>query len=417
MTAADAPNALVEHFFRHESGRLAAVLSKRFGVQHLEAIEDAVQHALERALGTWARRGVPDEPAAWLTRVASNYLLDLLRRGRTAQGHAEAQSDAEPLTRLDEEGDDILVLLFACADERLAPRTRLVLCLKLLCGFSTTEIARSLLVTPANVQKNLERGRRILQESWHREDRSVLTDAQERERLETVQLVLYLQFNEGYSLGPEGDGLRVELCHEAIRLTQMLATHSVGSAPSTWALLALMHFHASRLPARLSESGAFIPLEKQNRSLWDKGQLACAFQSLRLATQEESFSRFHGEAAIQVEHALSPDFSSTRWQEIAELYAALEAMQPSPVYAINRAIAVAEASGPEDALALLDEYDVPQWFRTHHLYHATLGELNRRASRFTEAKKHLLAACRTAPSSAERTLFEERLELCTQSEE
>lgn len=411
----DTPSALVEHFFRHECGRLTATLTRRFGAARLEAIEDAIQHALERALGTWSRRGVPEAPAAWLTRVATNRLLDQLRAQQRSPSDEFTDTLAAPGPAAGQDaGEDTLVMLFACADPRLAPRARLVLCLKLLCGFSTEEIATRLFITPANVQKTLERGRQRLKLCWQDVGHVPRSTDRLEQRLPTVQQVLYLQFNEGYSLGPGNLGLRAELCSEAIRLTSVLVQHPLGDRPTNWALLALMHLHSVRLPARLDDEGQFVPLQEQDRSRWDRHQLSLGMHCLQLAGRGEEFSRYHGEAAIQWEHAMASDFASTRWHEIESLYATLNAAYPSPLYTLNRAIALAEASGPAAALDTLHQAELPAWFKQHHLYHGALGELHRRLGDWTEARHHLQNALAAAPSEAERKLFERRLKACSE---
>jgi len=300
---------------------------------------------------------------------------------------------------------------FACADERLAPRTRLILCLKLLCGFSTEEIASRLFMTQDNVQKTLERGRESLKEFWIDHADRPSERSETRSGLDTVALVLYLQFNEGYTLGAEATPLRSEVCEEAIRLTRLLVGHPVGNQPSTWALLALMHFHASRLPARLDSEGRFVPLSMQDRTRWDRTHIDLGFAALSEATRSSDFSRYHGEAAIQVEHVLAKSFVQTRWQEIVELYEALERLQPSPVYALNRAIAIAEARGPEAGLAALDAAALPSWFEDNHLLLGTRGELLHRAGRRNEAQPYLTRARDAAPSEAERRHYDERLRI------
>lgn len=405
--------ALVEHFFRHEFGRLVAVLTRRFGVGRLDAIEDAVQSAFERALGTWPRQGVPDEPAAWLTRVATNRLIDRLRREQRAERLSMADLDEPISPRADE---DILAMLFACADEQLAPRARLVLCLKLLCGFSTHEIASRLLMSPANVQKTLERGRDQLARRWAKLDGLVQSATNHDERLSTVLQVLYLLFTEGASLADDV-GLRVELCDEAIRLTGLLVAHPIGDRTASWALLALMHLHAARLPARIDGSGELIPLSEQDRGRWDRQHVAEGLASMERATRVDEYTRYHGEAAIQIEHVLAPSFEATRWHEIVSLYRTLEAMQPSPVYALNRAIALAEAEGPLAGLAALDEHAFPPWFARHYLVAAARGELLRRAGRGNDARPFLERAREGAPSHAERLLFSRRLAACESDEE
>lgn len=398
---------LVEHFFRHEYGRLVAVLTRRFGPARLDVIEDAVQRAFERALGVWPRSGVPEKPAAWLTRVATNALIDRLRQREPSDACEHEISDACE----DHPGESILVMLFNCADDRQTPRARLVLCLKLVCGFSTREIADRLFMSPANVQKTLERGRARLAAGWHTSAIRPSSAVGRAQRLETVQQVLYLLFNEGFSLAGE-IGLRAELCKEAIRLTQILADHPLGDRSSTWALLALMHLHCARLEARIDGEGRLVPLPEQDRQAWDRGHLWRGRACMIRATQDDCYTRYHGEAAIQMEHALAPDFASTRWQEIVELYEVLERMQPSPVYALNRIIALAEANGPRVALDAFESHEFPAWFRNQHLYHGALGELHRRLEQWASASHHLAEAERLAPSAAEKRFFASRAAEC-----
>jgi len=404
-----APPALVEHFFRHEAGRLQARLTRRFGAARLEEVEDAIQIALERALGNWAKRGIPENPAAWLTRVATNDLLDRIRRQQTA---AQFESDLPPAasSQLHDADEDGLVLLFACADESLSPRARLILCLKLLSGFSTGEIAERLFMKPAGVQKTLERGRERLKEIWAQETSSPITEESQRARLDTVQLVLYLQFNEGYSFGADDDGLRAELCNEAIRLTRLLALHPVGNVPSTWALLSLMHLNASRLPARVDGEGELVPLADQDRGLWDRNEIALGLEAFRSATTEDSFSRFHGEALIQIEHAIAPSFEETQWLEIADLYDTLSRAHPAPTYVLNRALALAEAKGPRLGLDTLDAFEFPPWFEENYLYQAAKGDLYRRLGNWREAQLHFATALEKTTSRIEKKFFEKRIQ-------
>ncbi|TPV93738.1 MAG: sigma-70 family RNA polymerase sigma factor [Myxococcales bacterium FL481] len=409
----DSASTLVEHYFRHEYGRLVSTLTRRFGAARLEAIEDAVQSAFERALTAWPRQGRPDRPGAWLTRVAVNRLVDRLRKARHAD-RLEANDLDEPATPGATE--DMLVMLFACADERLAPRARLILCLKLLCGFSTREIAARLFMTSANVQKTLERGRHRLQLTWHKlpPPATATADPHDDPRLATVLQVLYLLFTEGASPA-DTIGLRPELCDEAIRLARILVDHPRGDRPATWALLALMHLHSARLPTQIDREGRLVPLPEQDRTRWDRRQIAAGFECLHRATRSASYSRYHGEAAIQVEHIIAPSFAETRWHEIVALYEALEVLQPSPVYALNRIVALAEAESPELALERLGELALPSWFRNHYVYFGALGELHRRTSHPERAPAYLRKAEENAPSRAERLLFRRRLEACAGS--
>lgn len=411
-----AAHDLVEGFFRHEAGRLIATLGRRYGSHGIELVEDAVQSALERALGTWARRGLPDNPAAWLTRVATHQVIDRLRKlGREVDAdldRLEAVSGAEgpsPVADTPDVADEI-ALLFACADEALPERTRLVLCLKLVCGFSTHEIATRLFTSEANVQKMVERGRLCLREAWSDGGLPPLARDDLERRLGIVQQVLYLQFNEGYASCRESEPLRPELCDDAIRLCQLLLAHDALARPSTWALLALMHFHRGRLGARLDGGGGILLLHEQDRSLWDRHQFALALECIARAMSESEFSTYHGEALILAEHCLAPSYAETRWAEIVDLYEVLERLSPSPYYVLQRAIALAEWRGPEHGLALLRKERPPSWLAGHYLWRATMGELLRRTSDFEGAVFHLCSALEATPTRAERAVFERYLE-------
>ncbi|MBS2017725.1 MAG: sigma-70 family RNA polymerase sigma factor [Deltaproteobacteria bacterium] len=407
----------MEGFFRHEAGRLVATLGRRYGSHGIELVEDAVQNALERALGTWSRRGVPENPAAWLTRVATHQVIDRLRRaGREVEldDREVASDDGVSRPCVDALGvPDEIALLFACADETLPERARLVLCLKLVCGFSTREIATRLFTSDANVQKMLERGRLRLREAWSEGGLPPLARDDLERRLAVVQQVLYLQFNEGYASCRESEPLRPDLCDDAIRLCQLLLANEALARPSTWALLALMHFHRGRLGARLDGSGGILLLHEQDRSRWDKHQFALALECLASAASESELSKYHGEALILAEHCLAPSYAETRWSEIVDLYELLERLSPSPYYVLQRAIALAEWRGPEHGLDLLRREHPPSWLAGHYLWRATMGELLRRTSDFAGAVVHLRAALEITPTRAERAVFERYLERAT----
>ena len=194
-----------------------------------------------------------------------------------------------------------------------------------------------------------------------------------------MHAVLYLLFNEGYLSAHAEEAIRRELCDEAIRLATLLAEHPVGAVPETFALLALMHLHAARLGARLDGLGGLLLLEEQDRSLWDRERISVGLQWLARAASGEVFTRFHAEAGIAAEHCLAPSFAETRWNEIADLYAMLERIAPSPLHTLNRAVAVAEWRGPEAGLALLEDLAPPSWLAGSYLWEAVLADLHRRA--------------------------------------
>ncbi|MEN9577581.1 MAG: hypothetical protein RJA70_590 [Pseudomonadota bacterium] len=414
--------SLVDHFFRHEYGRLVSRLVRRFGTSMLERVEDAVQSALAQALVSWTLKDLPENPAAWLTRAAENQLRDQLRRGGTQRRAseflvAEQPKESEPShVRLSTEiADDELCMLFVCADPGLPLKTQLVLALKLLCGFSTSEIAARLFMTDANVQKTLVRGRERLRTAWQG---SQTTDWQSPgvdslpARRGAVQQVIYLLFTEGYSSQKADEVIRRELAEEALRLGELLVRQPVGDTPDSWALLALLHFHIGRFDARVGSEGELLLLDQQDRSLWDRCHIARGYECLWRSGQGESFSRYHGEAAIAAEHCRAASFHETRWSEIVELYGILEKLAPSPLYTLNRAIALAEWKGPQEALRVLEPLVPPGWLAGYYLWGATLGELQRRAGEFETAEVRLARAVDLAPTDREKAIFNARLARC-----
>jgi RNA polymerase sigma-70 factor (ECF subfamily) len=446
-----APSAgLVEHYFRHEYGRLVAELASRVGVRHVELVEDAVQSALMAALTSWVAEGLasrvgvrhvelvedavqsalmaaltswvaeglPRDPGGWLYRVACNHVVGALRKDAdrlrilaSAAGDVELfaeSAESERAARFaGEVRDDLLRMLFACCDEAIPRESRIVIALKTLCGFSTAEIALRLFTSEANVHKRLQRARDRLRES-PADLTSPPLDAL-RSRLPSVHEVLYLLFNEGYLSARADAAIRRELCDEAIRLATLLAEHPVGAAPETFALLALMHLHAARLAARVDGSGGLLLLEEQDRSLWDAEQIRVGAEWLARSASGEVFSRYHAEAGIAAEHCFSPSFTATRWKEIAELYAMLERIAPSPLHTMNRAVAVAEWQGPAAALALLEGIVPPAWLEGSYLWDAVLSDLHRRLGHAEAFARHRERAVAEAPTEAVRELLRRRL--------
>jgi RNA polymerase sigma-70 factor (ECF subfamily) len=409
------PLELPDHYFRHEFGRLVSVLSRRYGSQRIELCEDAAQAALLRAVQLWSASSQPDDRSAWLYRVANNHLLDALRRDRRnepypAELEPTAESAADEVYLESEVKDDVLRLLFVCADPALPAESQLVLALKTLCGFSTPEIASRLFQSEEAVHKRLQRARAKLREQPPELDTPRLE--QLADRLPSVLHALYLLFNEGYSSGQPDQPIRRELCEEAIRLGLLLITHPVGDAPDADALLALMYLHAARFDARLDVAGGLLTLEEQDRSRWDQELIQLGIHYLQRAARGEHFSRYHAEASIAAEHCLAPSYAQTRWAEITRSYELLERIAPSPLNTLNRAIALAEWQGASAGLALLAAIERPSWLRGYYLWDATLGELHRRNGDLPQASTHLRRALELAPTHAERALLERRLKAC-----
>jgi RNA polymerase sigma factor (sigma-70 family) len=410
----EATSGLVGHYFRHEYGRLVAQLANKVGVRHVELVEDAVQSALAAALTAWVANGLPRDPSAWLYRVASNQLVGELRKGAgrlrilaTTHGLDDSEQSPTATYYVGEVRDDLLRMLFVCCDDAIPRESRIVLALKTLCGFSTAEIALRLFTTEVNVHKRLQRARETLRDATTDLISPPLEELQAR--LPSVHEVLYLLFNEGYLSVHAEFAIRRDLCEEAIRLATLLAEHPRGAVPETFALLALMNLHGARLAGRIDGAGGLLLLVDQDRGLWDQQQMRVGMEWLARSASGAQFSRYHAEAGIAAEHCLAPSFHETRWQEIADLYALLEQVSPSPLHTLNRAVAVAEWQGVDAALRLLDGMAPPAWLERSYLWDAVLADLYRRAGRIDEFERHRSLAASAAPSEAVRDLLERRL--------
>lgn len=405
-------------FLRREYGQIVATLVRSYGAHRLADIEDCVQYALTQALGHWPKHGKPERPGAWLLQVAKRKLIDLLRRDARFEHDAQATEQlreptpSTPGPRLARElQSDLLQMLYLCCDPELSPQTQMVLALKTLCGFSTQEIALRLFLSPSAVQKRLSRGRQALRERWsaHRDHAAwqSLEHPEIQSRCEAVLRLVYLLFNEGYSSIREDTPILRELCEEAIFLGNSILAHQQN--PNAQALQALMLLHLSRFDARLNAQGEVLLLESQDRSLWDQGLIQAGMQLFYQSVSDEVFSRYHGEAAIALQHCLAPSYDQTNWQEITELYDLLAQLTGSPVYRLNQAIALAQLQGPSAGLALLQEHSAPAYLDSYYLWDATQGELHRQAGELDQAKERLTKALASAPQGWERKLIEARL--------
>lgn len=403
-------HGLIDHLFRRQAGRLVAALTRLLGPDRLDLAEEVVQDAIVRALEVWPHRGVPDDPAAWLARVARNRAIDLLRREsslRDRLAHWDPDTaDSTPPPAMDDE----LAMVFLCCHPALPRESRVALTLKTVGGFGVTEIARAFLARPDAIAQRLVRAKRLLRER----DIGFTLPADDRlaERLASVHDVLYLMFNEGYE-ATAGDALvRAELCGEAIRLAERVAAGPVGDGPETDALLALMYLQASRLPARTDAAGGLLLLEDQARDRWDRSLIARGLVRLDRSARGEHETRYHIEAAIAACHAVAARFEDTDWLRIERLYGQLEALTDSPVVALNRAVAIAMLRGPAEGLAFLDAHVDAAALRRYLPYHATRGELYRRSGDGARAAAAFRTAIDLPISEPERAFLRERLAAC-----
>jgi len=398
-------------YFRHASGELVSTLCRRFGLQHLEAVEDAVQAALLAAVETWPRQGEPDDQMAWLYRVSHRALLDELRTGHRRRRILSEQWPESVPDTLDprlagELRDDLLRMLFVCCDPELPVASQLAIALKTLCGFGVREIALRLFVAETAVYKRLSRARTQLRA---RASKGFDAIADLDARRPQVLRVIHQLFTEGH-LSLRAPALRRDLCDEAIRLAHLLADHPAGAHPDTFALLALMHLHSARLDARMSASGELLLLEEQDRRRWDASQMQIGLAFLARSAEGDSFSRYHAEAGIAAEHGLAPSFEETRWDRIIACYDQLERVAPSPLHRLHRAVAVAAVEGPEAGLAALEGDVPPTWLEGSYLWAAVLADLHRRCGHPRRARERHEAALRLAPSPAVRDLLARRFE-------
>jgi RNA polymerase sigma-70 factor (ECF subfamily) len=399
---------------RNEAGRVLASLIASFG--DFDLAEDALQDAVAAALARWSHEGVPKNPAAWLTVVAKRRVVDRLRHQAMRADKATALRANEELRRAelmaaeDKESmpDERLRLLFTCCHPALSPEARVALTLRALGGLSTEAVARAFLLPVATLAKRLERAKHKIRDA--RIPYRVPPQTEWPARLDSVLAVLYLIFNEGYSTTEPGEEGR-SLCAEAIRLGRILA----GLLPregEVHALLALMLLHDARADARVGPDGVLVPLDEQERCLWCGDELREGLAALRTAASCPGRGAYQVQAAIAASHALTPNGAHTPWHTLAALYAELEALVPSAVVRVNRAVAEGRARGPAAGLALLagvERDDTAKPLEGYLPYHAARADLLRRAGRATEAAAAYRIALELSRGEPERRFLAARL--------
>jgi RNA polymerase sigma-70 factor, ECF subfamily len=416
MTDASFVSTVVERVFREDRARMLAGLVRVLG--DFEVAEDALQDAMALALRTWRQSGVPDDPMAWLLRVARNRAIDRFRRARMARVKLADLAMAEPAAggvtivmdygedRLTGVGDDRLSLVFTCCHPALAMEARVALTLQAVVGLTAGQIARAFLVAEPTMGKRIVRAKRKIAEA--RIPYRVPADEELPARLRGVLRVVYLIFNEGYAAA-EGDRLvREELCDEAIRLGELLARLMPDDA-EVWGLLALMLLHDARRAARVDSSGRYVALDAQDRSSWDQERIGEGFATLERAVRLRRPGEYQLQAAITALQIQAPDADTTDWAQIAELYGALGRLNPSPVVELNRAVAVGMASGPAAGLELLEPLLGDPALERYQPLHAAHAELLSRAGDHEAAARAYERAIAVSANAVERAELERRL--------
>lgn len=387
-------HTLLDEVFRQSSGQVIAVLTRVFGIENLALAEDVMQDTLVKALQQWPATGVPSNPTGWILQVAKHGALDVLRRetifrGKQQQIAAELESRMEAALQrhnraaTSEFEDEQLALMFTCCHPAFTRDAQTALILKTLCGFNTTEIARAYLTQESAIAQRIVRSKRKIREQKIRFE--LPGEPELAERLETVLEVIYLIFNEGYGAS-DGDFLiRQDLCEEALRLASMLIRSRPGDSPAAHALFSLLLFQASRLKARTDADGNLLLLAEQDRSRWDRQMIDLGLRHLDLSATGDHISEYHPQAAIASAHAVATSHESTNWRFILDQYDQLLELNPSPIWKLNRAVALAEVAGVEAALEELERLAGFTTLQSYHLYHATRAEMLQRAGRTSEA--------------------------------
>jgi RNA polymerase sigma-70 factor (ECF subfamily) len=399
---------------------MVSVLARIFGTEHLEMAEDVVQQTFISAMQVWKLKGVPDNPEAWLFRVAKNKAIDHLRRRRHeatfdfSDSHALLSSEytlsaaMENYWKEDLVQDDQLRMMFACCHPGISADSQITLILKTLCGFSTAEIAKAFITKEHNISKRLYRTKEFFRQNRIRLE---IPSANElKNRTGVVLNSIYLLFNEGYSSTQSPEVIRIDLINEAMMLCNLLTENEATQLPEVYALLALMCFHASRFESRISLNGDIILLADQDRSKWDRALIERGIDFMNRASFGDSVSTYHLEAAIAYEHCSASGFGETNWKNILTLYTWLCELTDSPVSELNKAVALMQVHGPEAALRTLETNPSINSLDSYYLFHCLKGEMLSRMNNLNEAILSLQRASELTNSDAERKIIANKID-------
>ncbi len=405
----------LDHLFRHEYGSIVSGLTIRFGSQHINLIEDSVQEALFKAMKLWSYDGgIPEKPGAWLYRVAYNKTIDQLRRESKSSAYdnlPEEINEREIMRTSREIEDEQLKMIFACCNPLIHERDSLLLSLKLIGGFSVSEIARSLLLSDEAAKKSIQRARQ------HFRDKVGHIHFPEGKQLQLyidrVLKVIYLIFNEGYKAS-NGDALiKEDLCGEAIRLALVLSGHEFVNDSRIEALISLMSFKAARFKARLDDQNRLMTLENQDRKQWTINYIRWGFYYFGISTKNADISAYHLEAGIEYQYHIAEDYSKINWKEIQKLYRLLIEINPGAVVRLNYIVVLARAEGAERALSELEV--LKEKLSHHYMFYAVKADLLARLNLPSLAITALEKAIRLTDNTIEKEYMSQKIELLSQS--
>ncbi|MBL7911969.1 MAG: sigma-70 family RNA polymerase sigma factor [Bacteroidia bacterium] len=409
----------VNHLFRHQSGKMVAVLTRIFGAHNLELAEDVVQETLISALEQWKIKGLPQNPEAWLFIVAKNKALNLIKKQRNQVlfGDDETKvllnSGYTVETTFNQLADDSLIkddqlrMMFACCHPQISEENQITLILKTLCGFSTAEIAKAFLTSEDTISKRLYRTKEFFREN---KIEFVIPNVEEiKARTSAVLNAIYLLFNEGYNSTHSEDLIRKDLLEEAVIICKLLTENDHTQLPEVNALMALMCLHAARSDSRLSREGEIILLPDQDRTKWNRALIEEGSKYFNIAASGETISSYHLEAAIAFEHCTAQSFETTNWKLILNYYELLCEIAPSPISELNKVVAVLQAQGPAKALNELNGIKEKNKLASYYLYYSLLGEIYARQYKLKEAKEEFEKALGLTRSDPEKRMLKNKI--------
>ncbi|PCJ92672.1 MAG: sigma factor, ECF subfamily protein [Flavobacteriaceae bacterium] len=401
----------MDHLFRHQYGKMVSILTRIFGLSHLETIEDAVQDTFLLASLKW-RKEIPENPEAWLTKAAKNRAIDLLRKikadqNRIANLSSGTSSIAFSHLFLEHEIEDSqLRMIFTACHPILKPQDQIAFALKTIAGFSGKEIASALLLKEATIKKRLARARKTIKE------KEIVFELPEdntiKDRLHRVHEVIYLIFNEGFHSNQKDSLIHKDLCGEAIRLCKLILKKTEYRTGDGYALFALLCFHASRMESKLSASGKIIDLKQQDRSLWYQPLIQLGNDALSTSRGYEEFSSYFLEAAIAQEHVYAKTFKSTNWQKIHAFYKHLNTLQETPFSLLNLAIVLLQLNKNQEALEILNSVNPNDLEQRSYLYFGAKAEYYKNIKENTKALDCIDEALKRVNNTSEKVYLEEK---------
>ncbi len=408
----------IEHLFRHECGKLVTVLTKLFGPQNLQLAEDVVQDTLIKALSNWKINGLPQNPSAWLFSAARNKAIDVLRHQKKEQQFSKNIASllsseytliptVVEIINSNSIEDDQLRMMFICCHPSLSANAQVSLILKILCGFSVTEIAKAFVTNYDTIEKRLYRARQIFREKNIQFE--LPAHAELDSRLDNVLMSVYLLFNEGYNSTSHDNLIRDDLMEEAMRLCGLICRNAIIKHSNTHALMSLICFTASRNKARLDAEGNILLLKQQDRKKWNRRLIEKGVFHLEESAAGTAVSKYHMEAGIAYEHAQATDYAHTNWQNILQYYNLLYNLHPTPVVELNRAIIISELNGPAAGIAAIECISHLSSLKNYYLLPATLGELHQQLKKYNTAKKYFEEAIALTQSAAEKKLLQKKI--------